>query len=52
MIAVARVTVNHDGGVVLLLIPWFGIRGASLKLANLLLGLMLTLPLFLALLVF
>ena len=39
------------GSAVLLQIAWFDIRGASRKLANLLLGLMLTLPLFLALLV-
>ena len=52
MIAVARVSVNHDGRGVLPLIPWFGIRGASLRFASLLLGLMLILHLFLALLVF
>ena len=53
MIAVARVTVNHDGreGGVLLLIPLFGIRVESLSLASLLLGFLWTVPLFPALLV-
>ena len=51
MIAVARITVNHDGRVVLLLIPLFGIRVVGRKLVRLLLGLMWILPLFLALLV-
>ena len=52
MIAVARVSVNHDGRVVRPLIPWFGIRGASLRFVSLPSGLMLILHLFLALLVF
>ena len=51
MIAIARVSVNHDGQVVRLLILWFGIRGASLRFVSLQFGLMLILPLFLALLV-
>ena len=51
MIAVARVTVNHDGRSGLLLIPRFGIRRVGRRLVNLLLGLMWTLPLFPALLV-
>ena len=51
MIAVARVTVNHDGRVVVLLIPLFGIRVVGLKLTSLLLGLLLTLPLCPALMV-
>ena len=51
MIAVARVSVNHDGKrVVLPLIFWFGTRGADLRFVSLLLGLILTLHLFLALL--
>ena len=51
MVAVARVSVNHDGEVVLPLIPLFVIRGVSQKLASLLLGSMLILPLSLVLLV-
>ena len=51
MIAVAGVSVNHDGRVVLPLIPWFGIRGVRQKLVSLLFGLMLILHLFLALVV-
>ena len=51
MIAVAWVSVNHDGRVVLPLIRLFGIRAAGRKLVSLLSGSMLILPLFLALLV-
>ena len=51
MIAIARDSVNHDGKVVMPLIHWFGIRGAGLRFVSLLLGLMLILHLFLALLV-
>ena len=34
MIAVARISVNHDGEVVLPLIPLFGIRAVGQKLVN------------------
>ena len=51
MIAIAGVSVNHDGRVVLPIILLFGIRRVGQRLVNLLLGLMLILPLFLALLV-
>ena len=47
MIAIARVSVNHDGKVVRLLILLFGIRGAGLRFVSLLFGLMLILLLFL-----
>ena len=40
MIAIARVSVNHDVKVVRLLILWFGIRGASLRFVSLRFGLM------------
>ena len=52
MIAVARVSVNHDGRVVRPLIPWFGIRGTGVRSVGLLLGLMWILHLFLALFFF
>ena len=51
MIVVARVTVNHDGKGGNALIPLCGIRAVDRKLASLLLGLILILLLFLALLV-
>ena len=51
MLAVARVSVNHDGRGVLLLIPLFGIRRVGQKLESLLLGFMWIFRLFLALLV-
>ena len=50
MIAIARVSVNHDGRGGTALIPLFGIRGVGQKLVSLLLGLMWILHLFLALL--
>ena len=51
IIAIARVSVNHDGGGGTAPDPWFGIRGAGLRFVSLLLGLMLILHLLLALLV-
>ena len=47
MIAIARVSVNHDGRGGTAPDPWFGIRGVGLKFVSLLLGLMLILRLFL-----
>ena len=52
MVAVARVSVNMMVKVVLLLIPWFGTRGADLRFVSLISGLLLILLLFLAPLVF
>ena len=52
MIAVARVSVNHEGKGGTAPIPWFGIRRVGLKFVSLLFGLMLILRLFLVHLVF
>ena len=52
MIAIARVSVNHDCKGARLLILLSGIKVASLRFGNWTLELMLTLPLFLALLGF
>ena len=51
MIAIARVSVNHDGKGGTAPDPWFGIRGAGLRFVSLLFGLMCILHLSLALLV-
>ena len=52
MIAVAQVSVNHDGRGGTAPDPWFGIREASLRFVSSLLGFKLTMHLFLALLFF
>ena len=49
VIAVASVTVNHDGRGGTALVPLSGIRGSQKKPVSLLLGLMLILPLYLVL---
>ena len=51
MIAIARVSVNHDGKGGIAPDPWFGIRGAGPRFVSLLIGLMCILHLSLALLV-